>query len=91
MLDNFKPPDLALLDTEGWEYKILNSAPDTLKSDTTWIVEMHPTAEATDDGTPLPPEINPERVLELFDENGYEVNTIAEYRGEQRHIIARKG
>ena len=90
MLDSFRPPDLALLDTEGWEYKILNTAQNTLKSDTTWIVEIHPTSEATDGGTPLPPEINPEGVLELFNENGYDVSTIAEYGRGRKHIIAEK-
>lgn len=90
MLDSFRPPDLALLDTEGWEYEILKTAPKTLKSDLTWIIEIHPTPEATDEGTPLPPEINPEGVLELFDENGYNVNTIAEYNRGRKHIIAQK-
>lgn len=86
-LDSYDPPDLVLIDTEGWEYRILDSAPETLQARPTWIVEMHPTPEATDANVPLPPEVDPDGVIELFEEHGYSVDSLQEHR-KRSHVVA---
>lgn len=90
LLDDFDPPDVILLDTEGWEYEILKTSPKILRSDPTWIVELHSTSKVTDDGSPLPPTLNPEGVIEMFNQHDYKVDTLVEHNEERRHIIAHK-
>lgn len=66
------------MDVEGWEYEILKSSPKTVESGATWIVEMHDEQSSI---TPGSPEINPDGVIEIFEQNQYEVSTIYEREG----------
>jgi precorrin-6B methylase 2 len=86
-LDDFDPPDLILMDTEGWEYEILRDSKETLRAGPTWVIELHEHGEATDAETILPNEVNPEGVLQMFEEAGYQVRTIKEYSN-RCHISA---
>ena len=88
-LDDYEPPDIALIDTEGWEYEILKSAPETLKSTPTLIIEIHKHEGVTDSGSPLPPEINPKGVREILHENGYTIETINQDSAGREHILAK--
>lgn len=85
-LDEFDPPDLVLIDAEGWEYEILESAPETLAAEPTWLVEVHRT-ETLLGGVAKPPELDPDGVIELFEENGYDVDAVEE-RENRDHVIA---
>ncbi|MCS3628938.1 hypothetical protein GGP53_002817 [Salinibacter ruber] len=87
-LDDFAPPDLILMDTEGWEYEILKDSEKTLRSGPTWVMELHEHGEATDAETAPPKEVNPEGVLRIFEEAGYQVSIIEEY-GNRSHVLAK--
>lgn len=85
-LDEFDPPDLVVIDAEGWEYEILESAPETLDADPTWLVEVHRT-ETLLRNVAKPPDLDPDGVLELFEEYGYDVGAIEENE-DRDHVIA---
>lgn len=85
-LSDYEPPNIALIDIEGWEYEMLSNTPTILENNTTFVIEVHENSSYTVGD----PEINPEGVIKLLRENGYKINQIANRGDENYHIIAKK-
>jgi hypothetical protein len=82
-MENLPLPRVVKIDVEGYEYQVIRGLRKTLCDEKSQIVccEIHPTM--------LPPDIEPEMVIELLESCGF--NRIETYPcGERFHVFCQK-
>jgi hypothetical protein len=84
-LTAFDPPDIALVDIEGWEYEMFAQYPELLDGSTTWIIEIHEDSSYTV-GEPT---IDPAGVLKMLENAGYVIEEVDSRMDTNYHILAR--
>lgn len=83
-LTEYPPPDVLLMHVEGFEYEILSQNDWLLMTDTTFIIELHPSAQSVPEDTD--PTVDPEGVLRLLSEHGYAITKLDD--GKFYHVLA---
>lgn len=81
-LDEMPPPDIILMDIEGWEQKVIENTTRPLESQTTWIVEMHEQNITEGEFS------NKEAVIERFRNFDYTTEIISQRRPGNYHLLA---
>lgn len=79
-----QPPNVILMDIEGWEYEVLQNLWSVLEAKPVLVIEIHERA----DYAPGSPEINPNGVYSILDNYGYEITEISERTEYNWHILA---
>jgi len=77
-LDEFEHPDLVLMDVDGNEYDVLETAHNTIRSEPVWIIEVNYTDNH-----------QPDEIEEMFQDEGYSIDG-SDYppRSDDYHILA---